>query len=99
METFSTLLGIFVGNSPVPGEFPAQKSVTRSFDAFFDLWINDWVNKGEAGDLRRHRVHYDVTVMAVYNNVLPHHWLRCTVINPIHDILYEIFSYYLLAIS
>ena len=26
-------------------------------------WINDWVNNGEAGDLRRHRAHYDVTVM------------------------------------
>ena len=27
----------FVGNSPVPGEFPAQRPVTRSFDVFFDL--------------------------------------------------------------
>ena len=26
-------------------------------------WINDWVNNREAGDLRRHRVHYDVIVM------------------------------------
>ena len=26
-------------------------------------WINDWVNNREAGDLRRYRVHYDVTVM------------------------------------
>ena len=26
-------------------------------------WINGWVNNGEAGDLRRHRVHYDVTIM------------------------------------
>ena len=25
--------------------------------------INDWVNTGEAGDLRRHRAHCDVTVM------------------------------------
>ena len=32
--------------------------------------INDWVNNGEAGDLRRHRVHYDVIVMfnATKNN-------------------------------
>ena len=28
-------------------------------------WINDWVNNGEAGDLRRHLTHYDVTVMTV----------------------------------
>ena len=26
-------------------------------------WINGWVNSGEAGDLRRHRAHYDVTLM------------------------------------
>ena len=26
-------------------------------------WINDWVNNGKAGDLRRHPAHYDVTVM------------------------------------
>ena len=25
--------------------------------------INGWVNNGEAGDLKRHRAHYDVTVM------------------------------------
>ena len=26
-------------------------------------WINGWVNNREAGDLRRHRAHYGVTVM------------------------------------
>ena len=26
-------------------------------------WIDDWVNNHEAGDLRRHRPHYDVIVM------------------------------------
>ena len=26
-------------------------------------WINGWVNNREAGDLRRYRAHYDVTVM------------------------------------
>ena len=62
METFSALLAICVGNSPVPGEFPAQRPVTRSFDVFFAL-INGWVNNDEASDLRRHRAHYDVTVI------------------------------------
>ena len=37
METFSALLAICAGNSPVPGEFTAQRPVTRSFDVFFDL--------------------------------------------------------------
>ena len=64
METFSALLANCVGNSPVPGEFPAQRPVKRSFDVFFDLHrINGWGNNGEAGNLRRHRAHYDVTVM------------------------------------
>ena len=52
METFSALLAI----CPVPGEFHAQRPVTRSFDVFFIcVWINGWVSNREAGDLRRHR--------------------------------------------
>ena len=62
MEAFSALLAICAGNSPVPGEFHAQRPVTRSFDVFFDLRLNKWLSK-EAGDLRRYRAHYDVTVM------------------------------------
>ena len=37
METYSALLAICAGNSPVCGEFPAQRPLTRSFDVFFDL--------------------------------------------------------------
>ena len=37
MEVFPVLLAICAENSPVPGEFPAQSLVTRSFDVFFDL--------------------------------------------------------------
>ena len=40
METFSALLAICAGNSPVPGEFPTQRPVTRSFDVYFDLRPN-----------------------------------------------------------
>ena len=40
METFSALLTICAGNSPVTGEFPAQRPVMRSFDVFFDLSLN-----------------------------------------------------------
>ena len=55
------LLAICAGNSPVHGdEFPAQRPVTRSFDVFFDLRLN---NNREAGDLTRYRAHYDVIVM------------------------------------
>ena len=45
METFSALLAICAGNSPVPGEFPAQRPVTRSFDVFFDLHLNKRLSK------------------------------------------------------
>ena len=68
METFSALLVLCAGNSPATGEFPAQRPVTRSFDVFFDLRLNnDWVNNREAGDLRRYRCHYDVIVMTFYS--------------------------------
>ena len=35
--------------------------------------INGWVNNGEAGDLRHHRAHYDVSVMLllIYYYLLP----------------------------
>ena len=39
-ETFSALLSLCAGNSPVTGEFPIQRPVTRSFDVFFDLRLN-----------------------------------------------------------
>ena len=65
METFSVLLAICAWNSPVHGEFPAQRPVTGAL--MFSLicfWINYWVNNREAGDLRCHRAHYDVIVMS-----------------------------------
>ena len=45
METFSALLAICAGKSPVPGEFPTQRPVTRSFDVYFDLHPNKWLRK------------------------------------------------------
>ena len=45
MEAFTALLAICAGNSPVPGEFPTQRPVTRSFDVFFDLRVNKRLSK------------------------------------------------------
>ena len=45
METFSALLAFCSGNSPVTGEFPAQRPVTRNFDVFFDLHLNQQLSK------------------------------------------------------
>ena len=49
METFSAWLAICAGNSPVPGEFPTQRPVTRSFDVFFDLHLNKRLSKQSWG--------------------------------------------------
>ena len=65
METFSALLALCVGNSPFPVNSP-HKGQWRGALMFslICVWINGWVNSREAGDLRRYRVHYDVSVMA-----------------------------------
>ena len=49
METFSALLAICAGISPVPGEFPPQRPVKRSFDVFFDLRLNKRLSKQSWG--------------------------------------------------
>ena len=49
METFSALLAICAGNSPVPGEFPTQRPVTWSFDIVFDLRPNKRLSKQRWG--------------------------------------------------
>ena len=41
---------------------------TKASDAqlwcfLWSAWINGWINNRQAGDLRRHRTHYDVNVM------------------------------------
>ena len=45
MKTFSALLTLCVGNSPVTGEFPSKRPVTRSFDVFFSLRLNKRLRK------------------------------------------------------
>ena len=63
METFSALLVLFCGEFTGHRWIP-QRPVTRSFDVFFDLRLNNgWVNNREADDLRCHCTHYDVIVM------------------------------------
>ena len=64
METFSALLAVCAGNSRWPVNSPHKGQWPGAL--MFSLicaWINGWVNSGEAGDLRRHCAHYNVTVM------------------------------------
>ena len=49
METISAKLALCAGNSPVSGEFPSQRPVTRSFDVFFDLRLNKRLSKQSWG--------------------------------------------------
>ena len=55
METFSALLAICAGNSPVTVNSP-HKGQWHGVLMFL-------VNNREAGDSRRHRAHYDVIVI------------------------------------
>ena len=63
---FPCLLVICAGNSPITGEFPTQRLVTRSFVVFFDLRLHKWLRKQSWGwwfetpsrPLWRHRHHH-----------------------------------------
>ena len=59
---------IFRGAGSVCGEFtghrwiPLTKASNAELCFFICVWTNDWLNNRDAGDLRRDRAHYDVTV-------------------------------------
>ena len=73
---------------PLCGEFTGHRWIHRTKDEcgtlMFSLicaWIYGWINNSEAGDLIRHRAHYDVSVMCVFRyinirvefkNITPH---------------------------
>ena len=62
------LCGEFTGDRWIP----TQRPVTRSFDVFFICaQMTGWVNYLEAGYLRRHRAHYDATIMSYHRCTLP----------------------------
>ena len=58
------LCGAFTGHRWVP-RTKAKWRVALMF-SLIGAWTNCWVNNGEAGDLKIHRSHYDVTVMCQY---------------------------------
>ena len=74
-ENISASLALCSGNSPVNGEFPSQRPVTWSFDIFFDVGLNKWLSKSRhVGVLRRHRAHYDASVMLLANETRHRTW-------------------------
>ena len=80
--------GHLCGKFTIPGEYPAQRPVTRSFDVFFDLRLNKRFSKlCEAGDLRHNSPYCDVIVMdrgGRYENITKHNkaWTVCTFNGP-----------------
>ena len=62
METFSALLTLCEGNhqslvdTPHKGQWRGALMLS-----LINAWTNSWANNRGAGDLRRHRTHYDVT--------------------------------------
>ena len=51
-----------IHRSPVNSLHKGQRRGALTF-SLICVWINGWENNREAGDLRRHRAHYDVIVM------------------------------------
>ena len=64
---------IFRVTGPLCGEFTGHRWIPRTKGSDAELWcflwstsdINGWVNNCEAGDLKRHHAHYDVTEMHI----------------------------------
>ena len=60
-----------IHRSPVNSPHKGQWRGALMF-SLISTWINVWVNNREAGDLRRHRAHYDVIVMEMFVFVQPY---------------------------
>ena len=67
METFSALLAICMGNSPLNSLHKGQWRGALMF-SLTCAWMNSSVNNRKASYLRCHCAHYDVTVMCVWAN-------------------------------
>ena len=61
----SSNVNIFRVTGLLCAEFTGHQWIphTRASDGELCAWTKGWANNGYAGDLRRHRAHYDVTVM------------------------------------
>ena len=81
METFSALLAICAGNSPVSGEFPTQRPVTRSFDVFFDVRLIQRLSKHRSPvnshkwPVTRKMFPFDDVIMRRFDSPVPDCWL------------------------
>ena len=66
MGTFNALLVHCKGNPPVDSPIKGQWRRALMSSLIY-AWTNGWANNRDAGDMRRHRTHIDVTVMASWH--------------------------------
>ena len=93
MGTFSALLALCAGNSPVTGEFPSQRPVTRSFDVFLDLRLNKRLSKQSWGwwfetpscSLWRHC--NGIPWKGIHGSFCVNHWVKTLVVKYPHHML------------
>ena len=80
-----------IHRSPVNFPHTGQWCVALMF-SLICAWINGWVNNRKADDLRRHRVHYDVTVMCkmtipysiTHNKIIKFVWDPAVFVNVVY---------------
>ena len=73
-----------IHRSPLNSPHKGQWRGTLIF-SLICVWINGWVNTREAGDLRRQRAHYDVSVMYRYQNLRLSTVTGCMIRNDIYN--------------
>ena len=75
METFPRYWPFVRGihRSPVNSPHKGQWRGALMFSLIY-AWTNGWLNNQYAGDLRRHRAHYDVTVMRWLGTYMQYLW-------------------------
>ena len=74
-------------NSPHKGQWRGALMISM-----ICVWINDWVNNREAGDLRRYRAHHDVIVMKI--QTLNTYFYMCYQQHIITDLLNDLVPYH-----
>ena len=72
-------------NSPHKGQWRRSSMLS-----LICAWINRWVNNRAAGDLRRHRAHYDVIVMPSFSG---YRWFRIIFVVTSSKTAYEIWYF------
>ena len=67
-ENISVLLALCAGKSPVIGDFPHVSHIFLFMYSLICAWLHGWVSHRDAGNLRCHRAHYDVTKMGGFTD-------------------------------